>query len=64
MTAQELELIAQEHFYWFHEACLALDKMCVIASDMSETGSAAFAQAKAQFDLARSRCKREFDTLS
>jgi hypothetical protein len=38
--------------------------MSAIASDMSETGSAAFAQAKAQFDLARSRCKREFDTLS
>ena len=54
---------SEQHFYWFTQAADALDRMRAIAYNMSTQDGVSFAEAKAQFDLARSRCRIEFDLL-
>ena len=74
MTSKELTERAEEltrecegsvslHFFWFHEACVALDQMRLIATDVSKQGTDEFALAKARFAHARNRCKLEYATL-
>jgi hypothetical protein len=63
MTKEQLNFVAQSHFYWFHEAASALNRMNAVAFDMTEQGSKAFAEAREQFALARSRCEKEWAVL-
>ena len=59
----QIKEASEQHFYWFNEACNALDRMRAIAFNMATQDALAFSEAKKQFDLTRSRCKVEFEIL-
>jgi hypothetical protein len=63
MNLNDLKTAAAQHFYWFNQAAKALGEMNALAFDMSEEAVKNFADARTRFELARAKCKVEFDLL-
>ena len=61
--AEIINQAAEQHFYWFNEACMALSEMFALAFDMKRSGNEEFERAKARFEEARGRAKIEFDLV-
>jgi hypothetical protein len=61
--AEKYAAAAEQHFFWYNQAAVALSGMLAVAFDVSKQGTEEFAVARARFDEARARCKIEYDIL-
>ena len=61
--AEKYAAAAEQHFFWYNQAAVALSGMLAVAFDVSKQGTEEFALARTRFDEARARCKIEYDIL-